>query len=173
MENQIEYQKEFLYATLNNLETRRTAIHTRTTVVLAFSAVFLGLLFSQLKSGEFLYHNGVVYFKIILFAIIGIFSISCISSLLLISPIRRPRNVRRKVKFSLSFFYLIANKTNDDYFNEIQQLSINSINKELAKQVVDISKLLKKRYKRLKTTCYLLYLGIILTVIYSLLKICV
>lgn len=171
MGNQIENQKEFLYATLTNLETRRTAVDTRTTVVLAFSTVFLGLMFSQLKSGEFLYHNGNVIYKILQFLIILIFSISCFSSLLLISPIKRPKKIRKKVRFSLSFFYLIANQSHEEYYEEVNNLSINSINKELAKQVVEISKLLKKRYKRLKTTCNLLYIGIALTIIYSFLKI--
>jgi len=169
--NNLNEQKEFLYNLLSSFETRRSSIDTRATIILAASSLLVGLVFSQIKKGEFLSTEGNITYKIIIIIIILFFVASLVYSLLLVAPINRSKKEKKKFTRSLSFFYLIADETVDDYHEEIRKQSLKNIVKELSKQTVLISRLLKKRYDRLERACKFLYGGIFIMLTYCLIRI--
>jgi Family of unknown function (DUF5706) len=184
-------QIEFLYSQLSFLDARRTAVDMRATVVLAASSLALGLVFSQLKSGELLYPGSCVFDKgwstvvsqvrpsqllfpgscvvnrVMAGSILVSLMVACILSLMLIAPIGRSRRVRRVETKSLSWFWLIANMTPAEYLQEIVALTEADILVEQATQTVKVSRVVKVRYRRLKWACRSLYCSIMLLIVYS------
>lgn len=184
-------QLAFLSSQLSFLDARRSAIDIRATVVLAASSLALGLVFSQLKSGELLYPGPCVFDKgwstfvsqvrpsqllfpgscvvnrVMVGSILVSLMVACILSLVLIAPIARPRRIRRVETKSLSWFYLIASMTPAEYHQEIVALTDADILVEQATQTVKVSRLVKERYRRLKWACRSLYSAIVLLIVYS------
>jgi hypothetical protein len=161
-----DIQKEFLYSLLGFFDSRREAIDLRSSVILAASSLGLGLFLSQMKHGEFLYPDCSLVYKILAILILSSFLLACGMSLSLIAPISRSHKIKKIKAKSLSWFYLIAEETHEEYHKDITELSDDDILKELTKQVLEISKLLKKRYDRLEYSCKCLYIGIAILLIY-------
>lgn len=164
-EDDFRYKLEFLYYTLNALDSRRDAIDARANIVLLLSTIVFGFFSSQLSDGGLFYpENTFNYIATLL--ILAATSSACIFSVRLISPIVRNSKERQNTSKSLSWFYLISNMTKDEYASEIRSANNEVIINELSTQVVLISKLLTKRYLRSKIACYSLYISLALLTAY-------
>ncbi|MCX7749351.1 MAG: DUF5706 domain-containing protein [Clostridia bacterium] len=164
-EDCFQSQKAFLYSLLASFDTRRNAVDMRCSITLALGIGSLIAVLSQMKAGEFLYPT-IFSMKVGILIIILLILISCIVCLSLISPITRTRKEKKMPSKSISWFYLIANMTINEYSKEIQNLDDKEMIQELSKQVVLISKLLKKRYNRLIVACNFLSIGLVCIAIY-------
>jgi hypothetical protein len=147
---------EFLYFTLNAFDNRRTAIDARTSIVLLFSTTMTVFFASQLAEGGFFYPKN-QFLLIFAIFIAALAVVSCIYSLRLISPLKRPKKERKVKQKSLSWCDIVADKTPDDYEREIKELDDAGLVTELSTQAVRISVLLKKRYKLLDNACKIQY----------------
>lgn len=154
------HRLEFLYFTLSALDSRRDAVDSRSNVILVLSTTIV-VFFTSLLSKESIFYpeNLFLLINAIIVALEAI--ISCIYSLRLISPLTRKRKDRKKQQRSLSWFYLVADMTPKEYEKEIEKADSSDIVEELSKQIISISKLVKKRYLRMKTTCILQYIVLI------------
>ena len=165
-QNVDEQKSEFLYFTLEALDNRRNAIDSRTNVILLLSTTVIVFFASQLSEGSFFYpKNLVLLINAIVIAAEAIFS--CIYSLLLISPLTRKRKDRKNPQKSLSWFYIIADMSPENYEKNINKMNNGGFTKELSLQIVLISRLLKKRYLRMKTACIIQYIVLCHLFLYS------
>lgn len=148
---------EFLYFTLNALDNRRNAVDSRSNIILVLSTTIV-VFFTSLLSKDSIFYPENLFLLINAVLIAAEAVMSCIYSLLLISPLTRKRKERKKEQKSLSWFYLIANMSSTEYRKEIEKFESPSIIEELSTQTVLISKLLKKRYMRMKWVCIMQYI---------------
>lgn len=170
--NKIETNSEnilnFLYFTLEALDNRRNSIDARCNILLIISTTIAVFFVSQLGRDGLLYPNNIFLFVNACCITSEVLMIT-LSYIFLISPIPRRRKQRKKNTKSLSWFYLIANSTKEEYYADIQNLSDIDIAKELSSQIITISKLLRKRYLRMKYICYFHYFSLLHFAIYVIL----
>jgi hypothetical protein len=160
-------RQEFVYDLLEALDRRRAAVDARCAVVFAIAGAAFALFITQLKSGELLYPGRCIWKLAFCSIILSLLSISMLLGLSLIAPISTPKARPSRSSIPLSWFYQIADLSEEDYHRAVMEQDKESILRESSGQVVKISRLLKKRYDRLKWTCYFLYWAIISLALYA------
>jgi hypothetical protein len=167
----LDAQQGFISELLVALDSRRAAVDSRSTVVFAISGGIFALFVSEIDQ-QGLFYPGNTCWKLIFCVIIVLLLLAAsILGLSLVAPIARSKSQRRadQTRKPLSWFYLIAELSEPEYRTTVIQQTRVSLLSETCAQVSKVSRLLRKRYKRLAATCNVLYAGITVIGIYLLL----
>lgn len=156
-----EYQLQFLETLLMTLNGRRHAVDARAAVVCTISIALAGFLLSQ---SDTLYGGlpSILPEILPIIALVPTF-IAVIKSVSLIAPVRRFTAVRGTRPRSLTWFYRIPELSLAEYRNSVKKLSTDDVVDQTAKQIYELSILLRARYRQLISTCRYLGAGLILT----------
>jgi hypothetical protein len=96
-----------------------------------------------------------------------------VRALSLVVPIRRSRRERGNYNNSpLTWFFAIAQQKADEYYDNIHEAGNDGLKKELARTVIDVSQLLRSRYRALIRAGLALRLSLITTTIAASVAIC-
>lgn len=152
--------RQFLEKLLDTFNNRRTAVDSRATIICTVGLAFFGFLLTQSKE----IFNGLSTFKVSLFVTLVLIPlvVSVIYSLSLIAPLRRPRKKRINEEKTLTWFFHIPQQTLAEYQENIMGLTESQLVEQTAKQVYELSVLLRTRYCRLIYSCWYLGISIIL-----------
>lgn len=157
---EITSHRQFLEKLLDTFNNRRTAIDSRATFICTIGLALFGFLLTQ--SGEIFKNlSGPKISLLIILEVLPLI-VSIIYSLSLIAPLRRPRQKRRIKEKTLTWFFHIPSQTLDEYKANVLGLTEYELAEQTAKQVYELSILLRIRYCRLMYACWYLGISIIL-----------
>jgi hypothetical protein len=152
--------QQFLEKLLDTFNNRRSAVDSRATIICTISLALFGFLPTQ---GSDIFENLPVTARYIIISMVIVPTFaSVVYSLSLIAPLRRPRKERKTKTKTLTWFYKIPEQTLPEYQASIKALTESELIDQTAKQVYELSVLLKARYDRLLYACWYLEIAIIL-----------
>ena len=156
--------RQFLEKLLDTFNNRRSAIDSRATFICTIGLALFGFLLTQSKE-IFKGLSGPIISLLIILEILPLI-VSIIYSLSLIAPLRRPRQKRRIREKTLTWFFHIPLQTLDEYQANVLGLTEYELAEQTAKQVYELSLLLRIRYCRLMNACWYLGMSIIIFCIF-------
>jgi hypothetical protein len=155
--------RQFLEKLLDTFNNRRTAVDVRATVICTVSLALFGFLITQ---GAEIFKGFSTTVRLVMISMVILPTFGSVAySLSLVAPLRRPRK-ERKNRGTLTWFYQIPNQTLSEYQANIKALTDSELIDQTAKQVYELSVLLKNRYDRLMNACQYLEIAIILLFVF-------
>lgn len=170
--NLLQDHLAFIRHLLDSLDRRRSAVDSRSAVVFAVTGAAIGFLLSQIGSRGPLQNNSPMRTSLLVTTLAILFA-ALLFSLSLIAPIPRTRKLRRHQasRASLSYFWRIAEGSEDEYRLLIHSQNADGMFFDGCRQVHSLAMILRARYARLRRTCRWLYSGLLLLALYILLTV--
>ena len=162
---------DYLLASINNIQSLIQFADQKVSAVLVVVSITIGIFISKIDCLYFSYKD-ITFLSVSLFIIcLSFIVINLIVLFLGLIKVIKPSFAKYYKKGDTSLFYFehIASNNRENIFNYVNELNKNRMEKELAEQLFEISKILTCKHKRCNCIINLLFASIIILILFLIL----